>query len=254
MCKKNDTQVTVAVTVEGGDAGTGYLQLSFDETWEFHAEYFPSFVVNTTSWEIQPGTPPGFEETWFYWCWKTADNHAVYPVDYTRMAKRGVSAWPLTRFPRTDNRNHRMYCIRVKAKTLDEASYRFLKNLEENTDGGDNLFTPTPGEIAGNLRCESDPERMVLGYVTIGRTVWKRAFLDNRYYQDHAPSRGGIVYPTQSNYSTVYYQGYLPLFLNDNWDRDPAEEGEYGWGSRRCYDCVAAGGTKQKPDYWDQSQ
>jgi hypothetical protein len=95
---------------------------------------------------------------------------------------------------------------------------------------------------------------MVLGYVTIGRTVWKRAFLDNRYYQDHAPSRGGIVYPTQSNYSTVYYQGYLPLFLNDNWDRDPAEEGEYGWGSRRCYDCVAAGGTKQKPDYWDQSQ
>ncbi|MBR6882920.1 MAG: DUF4249 family protein [Bacteroidales bacterium] len=254
LCGENDDQVTVAVSVDGGDGGTGYLQLSYDETWEFHAEYFPSFIVNTNSWDIQPGTPPGFEETWFYWCWRSADNHAVYPLDYSGMAEKGIASWPLTRFPRTDNRNHRRYCIRVKAKSLNDASYRFLKNLEQNTDGGDNLFTPTPGEIAGNLRCETDPERMILGYVTIGRTVWKRAFLDSRYYRDHAPSRAGIVYPTKANYPTVYYQGYLPLFMNDHLDYDPAEEGEYGWGSRRCYDCVAAGGTKQKPDYWDQNE
>lgn len=254
LCGENDSQVTVAVSVDGGEGETGYLQLSYDETWEFHSEYFPTYVYTPASKEIQPGTPPGFGESWFYWCWRSTDNHAVYPVDYSGMAEKGISAWPLARFPRTDSRNHRRYCIRVKAKTLNEASYRFLKNLEQNTDGGDNLFTPTPGEIAGNLRCESDPERMVLGYVTIGRTVWKRAFLDNRYYLDHAPSRAGIVFPTEANYSTVFYQGYLPLFMNDNWNRDPAEEGEYGWGARRCYDCVAAGGTRVKPDYWDQSE
>ena len=251
VCGENDELVTVAVSVDGGEAETGYLQLSYDETWEFHAEYYPTFTVNTSSWSIQPGTPAGYEN---YWCWRSADNHAIYPVDYSGMAEKGVTAWPLTRFMRTDNRNHRRYCIRVKAKTLNEASYRFLKNLEQNTDGGDNLFTPTPGEIAGNLRCESDPERMVLGYVTIGRTVSKRAFLDSRYHRDHAPSLSGIVYPTDANYPTVYYQGYLPLFLNENWDRDPAQEGEYGWGSKRCYDCVAAGGTRKKPDFWDQSE
>ena len=60
VCKKNDDQVTVAVTVEGGDAGTGYLQLSFDETWEFHAEYFPPYIVNTSEWSIQ--CPLGFPE------------------------------------------------------------------------------------------------------------------------------------------------------------------------------------------------
>ena len=141
-----------------------------------------------------------------------------------------------------------------QGENSNEASYRFLKNLEQNTDGGDNLFTPAPGEIAGNLRCESDPERMVLGYVTIGRTVSKRAFLDSRYHRDHAPSLSGIVYPTEPNYPTVYYQGYLPLLVNENENRDPAEEGEYGWGSRRCYDCVAAGGTRVKPDFWDQSE
>ena len=251
LCGENEDRVTVAVSVDGGDNGTGYLQLSYDETWEFHADYYPTFTVDTNSWAILPGTPAGYEN---YWCWRSTDNHVIYPVDYSGMAEKGITAWPLTRFMRTDNRNHRRYCIRVKAKTLNEASYRFLKNLEQNTDGGDNLFTPTPGEIAGNLRCESDPERMVLGYVTIGRTVSKRAFLDSRYHRDHAPSLSGIIYPTDANYSTAYYQGYLPLFPNDNWDRDPAEEGEYGWGSRRCYDCVAAGGTRVKPDFWDQSE
>ena len=251
VCEPEDEEVTVAVSVDGGDGGTGYLQLSFSETWEFHAEYYPTYVVNTTTWGILPGTPAGYEN---YWCWTSADNHTVYPVDYTGMAENGVTAWPLTRFLRIDNRNHRNYCIRVKAKTLSEASYRFLKNLEQNTDGGDNLFTPTPGEIAGNLRCESNPERMVLGYVTIGKTVWKRAFLDSRYYRNHAPSLSGICYPLEHAYSELYYHGYLPLFENTNVNRDPEVEGEYGWGAQRCWDCVAAGGTKEKPDFWDETE
>lgn len=251
VCEPEDEEVTVAVSVDGGNGGTGYLQLSFSETWEFHAEYYPTYIVNTSSWAIEPGIPDWYEN---YWCWMESDNHAVYPVDYTGMAEKGVTAWPLTRFLRINNRNHRKYCIRVKAKTLSESSYRFLKNLEQNTDGGDNLFTPTPGEIAGNLRCESDPERMVLGYATIGRTVWKRAFLDSRYYQYHPASKSGISYPLPEHYPDLYYLGYLPLFENDNVNRNPEEEGDYGWGAKRCYDCVAAGGTRVKPDYWDEAQ
>ena len=81
------------------------------------------------------------------------------------MAEAGVSGYPLLSFPRTDNRNHRRYCVNVKARTLSPKTYRFLKNLQDISSGGDNLFTPEPGEIAGNLHCESDPDRMVLGYV-----------------------------------------------------------------------------------------
>ena len=27
---------------------------------------------------------------------------------------------------------------------------------------------------------------------------------------------------------------------------------EIGWGPLSCIDCVAAGGTKEKPDFWDE--
>ena len=247
-CGENDDQVTVAVSVDGGDDDTGYLQLSFDETWEFHAEWSLSYIVDPETLVISQGYIPAYEN---YWCWATSDNQRLYPVDYSGM-EGGLTAWPLHRFPRTDNRNHRRYCIRVKAKTLSPESFRFLKALEDNTNGGDNLFTPNPGEIASNLRCESDPERMVLGYVTIGRVSWKRAFLDNRYQQYRRPNTGALLYLLEKDYRDFYNRGYLPLIENTNENRDPELEGPYGWGDKRCYDCVAAGGTKTKPDFWDE--
>ena len=249
LCGENDDQVTVAVSVDGGEDGTGYLQLSYDETWEFHADYYPNFIVDTESWSITPGVPKGYSH---YWCWRSADNRRIYPVDYTGMAEKGIEAWPITRFPRTDSRNHKRYCIRVKAKTLTKESYRFLKQLEENTDGGDNLFTPNPGEIPGNLHCESDPDREVLGYVTVGRTAWKRSFMDNKFQKVKKPNDRDLYYLVENKdlYKTYYEMAWMPLVENTNEDRDPEMEGPYGWGAGWCYDCIAAGGTQEKPSYW----
>ena len=248
LCAEEDREVTVAVSVDGGDDGTGYLQLSFDETWEFHAEWPLSYIVDPETLEITPGYIPAYEN---YWCWASSDNQRIYPVDYSGM-DGGLTAWPLWRFARTDSRNHRRYCIRVKAKSLTQESYRFLKALEDNTTGGDNLFTPNPGEIAGNLRCESHPERTVLGYVTFGRVSWKRAFLDNRYQKYRHLNNRDLLFLVEKDYRDFYNRGYLPLVENTNENRDPELEGPYGWGAPRCYDCVAAGGTKTKPDFWDE--
>jgi hypothetical protein len=127
-----------------------------------------------------------------------------------------------------------------------------LKQLEENTDGGDNLFTPNPGEIPGNLHCESDPDREVLGYVTVGRTVWKRGFMDSRYHKGKAPNDRDLNYLVEDKdlWKTYYEMAWLPLVENANQDRDPEMEGPYGWGADWCYDCIAAGGTQEQPPYW----
>ena len=247
-CAEEDNEVTVTVSVDGGDDDTGYLQLSFDETWRFHADYTLSYNVDPETMAITQGYVPSYDR---YWCWATSDNQRIYPVDYSGM-EGGLTAWPLWRFARTDNRNHQRYCIRVKAKSLTQESYRFLKALEDNTNGGDNLFTPNPGEIAGNLRCESDPERTVLGYVTFGRVSWKRAFLDSRYQKFRRPNNRDLLFLVEKDYRDFYDRGYLPLVENTNENRDPELEGPYGWGAPRCYDCVAAGGTKTKPDFWDE--
>ena len=246
-----DTDVIVGVSVDGGDNGTGYLLLSFDETWEFHADWDLCYIFDPETQMITPGVPPDYDG---YWCWQSSDTRLTFPIDYTGMTDNGIHAYPLQTFRRDNNRNHRRYCINVKAKAITPATYRFLKNLESNTDLGDNLFTPNPGEIAGNLRCESDPDREVLGYVIFSRSVSKRAFLDSRYNKYRRPNEGALRYLLAEQYLTYWNIGFKPLAENTNPDRDPSMEGPYGWGDRSCYDCRAAGGTKQKPDFWDDPE
>ena len=245
----DDDNVTVMVSVDAGEHATGYLLLSYDETWEFHADYFPNntFIPPMT---VQEGmTPDGYNE---YWCFKYSNDGRSQPVDYTGMTEAGVKDFPLVNFLRTNPRNHKRYCVNVKAKTISAVSYRFLKTLEENTDGGDNLFTPNPGEIAGNLRCETDPERTVLGYVIVSRATTKRAFLDARYLKHQKPSTASLIYLPTDKWNDFYNYGYLPLIPNPNPEYDQTIEGPYGWGPKYCYDCTAAGGTKTRPDFWDE--
>lgn len=243
----DDENVTVNVSVAGGEGSTGYLLLSFDETWEFHVEYFPSYSVSYDeffqTWSIGQSSPD-FSK---YWCWKYQDNGLTIPVEFTTMAAPEITAYPLTRFPRSDSRNHRSYEINVKARTLSPQSYRFIKNLEDNSLGGDNLFSPNPGDLPSNIRCETDPDRPVLGYVLTSRTVSRRAFLDNRYFKDRAPENSSVRYLLENEYLYYWGLGYLPLVENMDPNRDPEREGPFGWGPPRCYDCTAAGGTLERP-------
>ena len=241
----DEENVTVAVSLEGGPDATGYALLSFEETWRFHVDYIPQYTVTPVgnSFRIEDTGPDQSK----YWCWKSQNNQRTYPVDYTSMSTDGVTNWPLQRFPRSDNRNHQRYTVNVKARTISKSTYRFLKNLEDISSGGDNLFTPTPGEIASNLHCESDPNRMVLGYVIFSKSVSKRAWMSSKYYKGR-PNYYTLLWLLPELYKMYYESGYTVL----DYTESPREgEGQYGWGPPQCYDCTAAGGTLTRPDFWE---
>ena len=241
--------VNVYLSLDGGEEATGYAAISFDETWRFHADYYPYYDYDPASNSVSDRL-----DTWDrYWCWKSANNGQQTPVDFSGMTTSSLKEYPFYSFSRYDTRNHQRYSIRVVARTIDKTTYRYLSYLEESTESGDNLFTPNPGEIVGNLRCETDPDRMVLGYVTVARTTSMRVYLDSRYLLTKKSNY--LVYPLASpepgipGWREYYQRGYLPLEENTASD---SELGPYGWGETRCYDCIAAGGTQEKPDFWEE--
>ena len=246
--------VTVSVSLDGGSDATGYVLLSFDETWQFHAQWYPNFDYDPRRNAVEERLFP-----WeHYWCWKSVDPGTQIPVDFTGMATSSLKNYPFHSFSRYDNRNHKRYSIRVKARTIDKETYLYLRHLEENTDIGGSLFSPNPGEIIGNLRCETDPDRMVLGFVTVARLATMRAYIGSNYLISRVLSPYELAYPRaypqgqgDLGWADYYQMGYMPVEENSLPDPDP-NFGPYGWASAPCYDCIAAGGTQVRPDFWEE--
>ena len=254
--KANLNDVMVNVTLDGGPDATGYLLLSFDETWRFHTEYYLNYDYDSRTNTVTEYRINAWDR---YWCFRSLDKGQQIPVNYTGMSTSGVKDFPLHSFSRYDDRNHRRYSIRVKARTIDKRTYDFLQHLEESTGAGDNLFTPNPGEIQGNLRCETEPDRMVLGYVTVSTSSTLRAYIGSQYLLTKARDPYALSYPLQygnmageNSWRDFYSWGYMPLIPNTLPNSDPSMEGPYGWGAARCYDCFAAGGTQDVPDFWEE--
>ena len=249
-------EVTASVSLEGGPDATGYVLLSFDETWRFHADYYPEFEYDPRSNSVEDRI-----DTWTrYWCWKHVDNNRLIPVDFTGMTTATLKDYPFHTFSRYDNRNHHRYSLLLKARTVDKITYEYLSHLEESSMSGDNLFSPNPGEIAGNLRCETDPDQMVLGYVTVTRIASRRVYIGSQYYVQPYLSPYSLAYPPQypkvpggTCYRDFYEMGYQPLIKNTLPEAAENDDlGPYGWGAANCYDCIAAGGFQEKPDFWEE--
>ena len=170
----------------------------------------------------------------------------------THLNDNRMVSYPFHSFSRYSNRNHKLYSINVKAFTLSDKAYKYMNNLSVISNMSGSLFSPNPGEMASNIRCETNPERRVEGYITASLATSSRAFLDSRYFLYASPATNYLFVPDRS-YKSLYYDGYYPvdmMTIRIGEGEEARDVTDIFWGPVRCIDCVAEGGTKQKPDYW----
>lgn len=238
--------VSVTVDLEAGEDGTGYIGLTYEECWEFHSDFYPELFINPLEWFFYTPVDPYP----YYWCWMYEKSPAMVLLDYTKLSEgSSINNYPIHSFLRTDGRNHRMYSILVKARTLSEENYRYINYLDEVSNSGTDLFTPEPGQMQGNLHCESDKDRPVMGLVQASELVTKRVFLNSKYQKSKREDDGIFVEVTPDKYRFFYYsKGYRPVKTVSSPD------GTFdGWAPERCINCIVAGGTQVKPDFWDEA-
>ncbi len=248
----DNTNVHVAVTLDGGEESSGFVGISYDENWEFHADFACEYLLDTLNWDLIDVVKSG-QEYPNYWCWQKASMNGMILLDISEMQGGKAVDAPLFQFPRTNSRNHRKYCVTLHARTLPKEAYRYLKNMDDITKSGRSLFTPNPGDMSSNISCESNPDRRVLGYVNVMRETSFRGWMDDRFKKDRTPYYGEFFLPPgKMAFKSNYYSGNYPvaeLTLPDPMTGDPVT-GIY-WAPRRCIDCVLEGGTKNKPDFWE---
>lgn len=221
-----------------------YVDVFFTETWEFHTEYIMDYGLGfdpEKGYFVYPLSGLSLQR---YWCWKSAEGGHNF-LDMRRMD--GILRdYPLQVFNRSDERCHRKYSIEVTARTISEDEYTYQYNIKSGVGvGGQSLFTPDPGEIPGNICCTSDPGRKVLGYVTISNSASKRIMIDIQEYAMSPRNLTPLTIPENEEYPLYVNLGYKPV-------KDAYVDGVagVGWAPERCIDCVVAGGTQTKPEWW----
>ena len=235
----DELSVYALVSFTDPEGGSRFTAVSFEEDWEFHADWLKNYDYDPETNLVSPVDRPDMAH---YWCWKSYKATSYSLVDSHDLGGKVVD-YTFRSFPRTNNRNHRKYRVKVKVWNLGGEEYRFRKLLDENASIGGNLFTPEPGEIAGNLVCTSDPSVKVYGYAGISLVNTRYFYMDGSFWRyDASPLT--IVDP--DFYDLYYNRGYQPVEYYK-----VAGEGGIGWGLPFCYDCIEAGGTQVEPENWE---
>lgn len=137
-----------------------------------------------------------------------------------------------------------LYSIFVKQHAIDREAYEYFQNLQKNIEQTGSIFSPQPTEVEGNIRCISNPEEAVIGYIYATSESTSRLYIkaeevpDMREYADCVSreySSPAAAYELGYGIHNIRYEGNTPIYI---------------CYPNLCLDCRKRGGTKNKPDFW----
>lgn len=226
--------------------GSGCFRWDYEEIWEFHSAVFSDVMYNVGQGTFTPYSSIYEDGNPYYWCWGRASSSQVgLAIAKTTGGERLVDR-PLFSIPRSDIRLQTLYYLKVTARDISETCYEFLHAIQVNSTSTGSLTTPDPSLIVGNIRSESDSTEVVTGYIEACSVAVKEIYIDNELYKQPPFSWEPVVPATDvATLDELYRLGMRPF------EQVPGgDEKSYQWGSRSCIECTAAGGTKDKPDFW----
>ena len=240
LCDSVD--IHVSVNSHGNDGQTGYYLWSYKEDWEIHSYMYGPWVYleirNRFGWISLVRTANDLRSVNNrYYCWR-ADSSKYYIMGTTdNLTDNNIRERKLLSFPRTDDRIFLFYHVQVTQNRVHKEAYDYFYNVQKNMEQTGSIFGHIPSEIKGNIRCITNPDIPVIGYVEVCTASMASQWLDNKFY-DPSVRDGKCVDPfvipfgraaEPGNGLVPYYAGYVV---------------EY------CVDCTKMGGTKRKPKDW----
>ena len=237
-------EVTFYVNASDPANKTRYYKWTYTEDWEFTAHKYANFEYNPLTFKMEE--IPDYRNK--YYCWNKSESKSILIYSTTHLSEDRVYRMPLVKMGPNDLRISLLYSIEVSQQALSKEAYQYWENLRKNSDQLGGIFSPQPSEMRGNIKCLSDPEEVVLGYISAGTYVKKRFMASkseiNLYWDDHVCE---IIIPEKAvpmpiPWSTMHEDGYVPISYN------PSER-ESVWVLKECADCRTKG-TKNKPSFW----
>ena len=225
--------------------GRSHFRWHYDEEWEYHSRVWAMHYYDPVSNEVKE-----YEDGKnTYYCWSSFNSPQIKIFSTADQVDDRFVDLEFHHISRTEQRLMVLYHITVYLEALDENAYKYWNNIQVNSSNQGTIFSPTPSQMQGNIRCVSDPSVQVIGYMSAAEQSVADMYYDNqveRFYRD------SYAYPIVTeqvepmNFYEFYQRGYAIYYIVE----DIGKPTEYYWTTESCVDCRRLGGTKNKPSHW----
>ena len=238
------TYINIEVTTHNMNTDKLYCKWNFYENWESNSVYTPFVEFNPLLGRGWLGVRNlTIEETLERkYCWSESTSEEICIANTEKLSKNIISKYVLRRIVPTDTRVSGLYSITVSQKALDKDAYIYWETLKRNTGGTGGIFSAQPTDLRGNIRCMTNPEEYVIGYISVSTRTEIRHFIDWEKQDFYNPGCSSFSLKNMNTdvWSTKYYEGYRMYAVDENTE---------WWSYHRCVDCrVYSNSTR--PDFW----
>jgi hypothetical protein len=240
---------------------TRYYRWDYGETWQFHAEYESAYVSNGDSVIVR--TPA----QQIYYCFANDSSTNILLGSSAKLSQDIITAQPITYIQSTSEKLETEYSIVVYQYALTNDAYNFWSELQTNTQNVGSIFDAQPSQLSSNIHCITNPNEVVVGYISASTRQAKRIFIHN----SSLPPSWTATYPYQCGIDSILLKKVIgTLVINEenvyfNWLKGATKgvwvplEAIYPPGSMVasghtgtsavCGDCTVRGSTGV-PAFW----
>lgn len=236
--------------------GSHHFRWSYEELWEYHSDLHASYYYDPQKRTVQYGDGD------VYRCWQHDQSTTINIFSTENQTEDRFEDLAIYRIPRDDRRLSVLYRITLTLEAISEDSYNFWRTLRENTDEQGSIFAPTPSEMASNLRCISDPNYRVLGFVGTTGVTKAELYYDNEQEKFYKYPKGGYYFdPEESKEDNTDAMNAHQYNRNRRiwygvWESEipTPTPTHFIWVNAKCIDCRLSGGTTYKPADWPEKE
>ena len=248
--EKGERGVEIFITTRGSQDVDDFIW-TFSETYSFSPKFVSPYIYRPETNEVDTRIP---EET-IYLCYRTLESPDLILETSSNFDENVIFKKPITRILPGDERLSSRYSILVSQMALSPEAAEFWEIMRQNTDDIGTIFSPMPSNISGNMTHDQDPQKAVIGQVSLGVISQRRLFIS---VQEVSPWTNDLsaYFDCELDADTVSSAGFEERFSTGA--KFPAQavyvgSSIIGYRSalRRCVDCTLRG-TNVKPEFWGQ--
>lgn len=238
---QQENSVRINVSTHDPQNNTRYYRWDYTETWEYQSvydaylEYRDGQIIFRDSADHQKV------------CWSTAQSTDIVLGSSISLAEDVIYQAPVAVVPQGSSKIGYKYSILVRQYALTEPAFNYWKILQKNTQQQGSIFDAQPSQLVGNIHSVSDPQEIVIGYISASTVQEQRLFIRKTELTNWVSTDPGPLCEPQ-----FISPSQAALYLSDG-TFAPAYftmGGGLAIARSECVDCTTRGGTNKKPSFW----